>query len=113
MQAASDIFLGWSTGPRGRAFYVRQLRDMKLSVDLAGANEQRMRSYSEVCGWALARAHARSGDAATIAGYVGRKDRFDRAIGEFATRYADQAEQDHRELLDAVEAGRLEARLGV
>ncbi len=113
MQAASDIFLGWSTGPRGHEFYVRQLRDMKLSVDLAGADEQRMCSYSEICGWALARAHARTGDAATIAGYLGRKDRVDRAIGEFATRYADQAEQDHRALLDAVDSGRIEALVDV
>lgn len=113
MQAASDIFLGWSVGPRGRDFYVRQLRDMKLSVDLTGADERRMTSYAEVCGWALARAHARTGDAAVIAGYLGRKGAFDRAIGEFATRYADQAEHDHRELLDAVGAGRIEARSDV
>jgi len=113
MQAASDIFLGWSTGPRGREFYVRQLRDMKLSVDLTGADEQRVCAYAEICGWALARAHARTGDAATIAGYLGRKDRFDRALGEFAIRYADQAEQDHGVLLDAVREGRIEARSDV
>jgi uncharacterized protein (DUF2252 family) len=109
MQPASDIFLGWGTGRAGRYFYVRQLRDMKLSVTLMRGEALQLRRYSEYCGWALARAHANTGDAAMIAGYLGRNDRFDRALATFAEAAADQNERDHATLLDAVKSGRVEA----
>jgi uncharacterized protein (DUF2252 family) len=109
MQPASDIFLGWGTGRGGRHFYVRQLRDMKLSVTLMRGEALQLRRYSEYCGWALARAHANTGDPAAIAGYLGRSDRFDRALGKFAAAYADQTENDHATLVEAVKSGRLEA----
>lgn len=108
MQPASDLFLGWGTGPGGRHFYIRQLRDMKLSVTLTG-DVVRMTRYAEFCGKALARAHANSGSAAAISGYLGSSDRFDRAIGEFAARYAAQTVADHRALVEAIQAGRVEA----
>jgi uncharacterized protein (DUF2252 family) len=94
MQSASDIFLGWSRGPGGRDFYVRQLRDMKISVDLETHSPKVMRAYAMVCGMALARAHDKAGDAAKIAGYLGGSDQFDEAIGDYAVAYADQAERD-------------------
>jgi uncharacterized protein (DUF2252 family) len=106
MQAASDIFLGW-TGLASIDFYVRQLRDMKLSVNVAGLSEGRFVRYCELCGWALARAHARSGDPAQISGYLGSNDGFDRAIASFAEVYADQTERDYAALLDAARAGRV------
>ena len=107
MQAASDIFLGWATSLAGRHFYVRQLRDMKLSVTLTG-DPVLLGRYAEFCGQALARAHANSGDAACIAGYMGRKDTFDEAIGDFAVAYADQTERDHALLVDAIRDGRVD-----
>src|SRR5260221_13292767 len=106
MQAASDIFLGW-TGLGSIDFYVRQLRDMKLSVSVAGLSESRFVQSCERCGWALARAHARSGDPAQVSGYLGSKDAFDRAIASFAQAYADQTERDHAALLGAAQAGRI------
>lgn len=106
-QAASDIFLGWMRGAAGHDFYVRQLRDMKSSVDLDAMTAASFQEYSEFCGWALARAHARSGDAARIAGYLGKGDSFDRAIGQFAIAYALQNEQDHQALVKAVASGRI------
>jgi hypothetical protein len=81
MQSASDMFLGWSQGKAGRHFYVRQLRDMKLSATIEGFDEELLRRYAEACGWALARAHASSGDAAMISGYMG-------SGGILTTRYA-------------------------
>ena len=108
MQSSSDIFLGWVRGARGYDFYVRQLRDMKLSAQVEGASAQRLEMYANLCGWALARAHAKSGDAATISGYLGKSDNFDLAIGKFAVAYADQTERDHAALLKAVRAGRVE-----
>jgi uncharacterized protein (DUF2252 family) len=112
MQAASDIFLG-SAWWRGRDYYVRQLRDMKGTVDLAGLGARALVSYLELCGWTLARAHARSGPAACIAGYVGGGDVFDDAISRFAVAYADQTEHDHALLVDAVRSGRVVATPGV
>lgn len=110
MQSSSDIFLGWTrVVSSGRDFFVRQLRDMKMSPPLEGATAQQSHLYAELCGWTLARAHARSGDAATISGYLGKSDRFDRAIGDFALAYADQTEQDYQALIDAVSSGRVEA----
>jgi hypothetical protein len=108
MQAASDIFLGW-TRIEQRDYYVRQLRDMKGSVPIEKLSPGELIDYARGCGLALARAHARSGDPVAITGYLGRGDAFDRAIGEFATVYADQSERDHAAFVDAVRAGALEA----
>jgi uncharacterized protein (DUF2252 family) len=113
MQASSDIFLGWQRveGLDGqqRDFYVRQLRDWKFSVDIETMVPRGMRLYGEVCGWTLARAHARSGDRIAIASYLGGSDVFDRAVTEFAAAYADQNERDHQSLVDAVASGRITA----
>ena len=109
MQSASDLFLGWGVGDGGRHFYVRQLRDMKTSVIIEDFDAADLRSYGRVCGWALARAHARSGDPAMIAGYLGASEIFDGAMCEFAVQYADQAQRDHRAFVKAVRQGRLKA----
>ncbi|MBY0587052.1 DUF2252 domain-containing protein [bacterium] len=110
MQSASDIFLGWTRGRRGRDFYVRQLRDMKMSVNIEeGVSTEQSLLYAELCGRTLAHAHAKSGDAAMISGYLGKSDDFDQAIGEFALAYVDQNEQDHGALVDAAKSGRIEA----
>jgi uncharacterized protein (DUF2252 family) len=113
MQAASDIFLGWlpATGLDGRSrdFYVRQLWDWKRSADVDAMTPRAMEIYGQVCGWTLARAHARSGDRVAIGAYLGSGDVFDSAIADFSGLYADQAEKDHVALADAVKAGRLAA----
>ena len=109
MQSSSDIFLGWTRGRRGNNFYLRQLRDMKFSLPIEGVSAVQLQRYAEFCGWTLARAHAKSGDAATISGYLGKGDQFDLALGEFAIAYADQTERDHAALVDAVKTGRVEA----
>jgi uncharacterized protein (DUF2252 family) len=109
MQSSSDIFLGWTRGRRGYDFYVRQLRDMKFSIPLEGLSAGQLKRYAEFCGWTLARAHAKSGDAATISGYLGKGDQFDQAMGEFALAYADQTERDYQALVEAVRSGRVEA----
>ena len=113
MQAASDIFLGWQrvSGLDGqsRDFYVRSLRDWKLSADITTMGPRGMRTYGELCGWTLARAHARSGDRIAIAAYLGGSDIFDKAITRFAAAYADQNERDHKALVDAVASGRIAA----
>ena len=111
MQSASDIFLGWSRGPRGRDFYVRQLRDMKVSVDIESQTPRVMKAYAKFCGLALARAHDKAGDAAMIAGYLGSSDQFDEAIGDYAIAYADQVERDYETLVQAVRSGRLKSDL--
>jgi uncharacterized protein (DUF2252 family) len=118
MQASSDIFLGWQRTQAGldgrtRDFYVRQLRDWKFSLDIATMLPDGMRAYGEVCGWTLARAHARSGDRVAIAAYLGGADVFDRAIAQFAAAYADQNERDHRALAAAAAAGRITAEHGL
>jgi uncharacterized protein (DUF2252 family) len=113
MQAASDIFLGWGAGVEGYHFYFRQFHDMKGSFPAEGVRAVGLDAYARACGWALARAHARSGEAAAIAGYLGRSDRFDRNVGEFAMAYADQTVRDHAALAAAVGEGRIEARTGV
>lgn len=107
MQSSSDIFLGWARGGQGRDFFVRQLRDMKMSAPIEGASLQQFNVYAELCGWTLARAHARSGDAAAISGYLGKSDRFDQAIGKFAIAYADQNQLDYAALVDAADSGRV------
>ncbi|MCL6674787.1 MULTISPECIES: DUF2252 domain-containing protein [Streptomyces] len=104
-QAASDIFLGWMSGPQGRAFYWRQLRDMKGSADVAGMSPSDLLAYARLCGSALARAHARSGDRIAIASYLGEADTFDRAVADFALAYAGQTADDHAALGAAITAG--------
>jgi uncharacterized protein (DUF2252 family) len=118
MQTASDIFLGWLHTDAGfdhqpRDFYVRQLWDWKTSADLETIVPSGLLIYARVCGWTLARAHARSGDRIAIASYLGRNDAFDRALAEFAVAYADRNEQDHRSLLAAARAGRITVREGL
>ena len=109
MQSASDIFLGWSTGENGRDVYVRQLRDVKISAIIEDWDVDKLRDYGKLCGWALAKAHARSGDAAKIAGYMGSSPTFDDAICEFAVEYADQNQRDYRAFIQAIREGRLKA----
>ncbi|MFJ7072777.1 DUF2252 domain-containing protein [Streptomyces sp. NPDC098781] len=105
LQAGGDIFLGWMSGPQGRAYYWRQLRDTKGSTDVAGMGPDELSAYARLCGTVLARAHARSGDRIAIAGYLGGADTFDHAVAEFALAYADQTVTDHKILTNAVEAG--------
>jgi uncharacterized protein (DUF2252 family) len=109
LQASSDVFLGWTRDDDGHDYYFRQLRDMKMSIDVGKLNKDELLEYVEICGWALARAHARTGDAARIGGYLGKKDVFDRAVRKFAMAYADQTERDHQALVKAVRAGKLRA----
>ena len=111
MQSASDIFLGWSRGPRGRDFYVRQLRDMKIAPEVETQPPEMMLAYAKLCGMALARAHDKAGDAAMIAGYLGRTEQFDEAIGDYAVAYADQVERDYQAFVKAVRSGRLKSDL--
>jgi uncharacterized protein (DUF2252 family) len=114
MQAVSDSFLGWTKSPEsGTEYYVRQLHDMKYSLDIAALRPPGMQVYAEVCAWALARAHARSGNPAEIAGYLGRGEVFDQAIAAFGIAYADQTERDHAALVAAVNSGRIAAETGV
>lgn len=107
MQAASDIFLGWMSGPSGRHFYWRQLRDMKGSAELEKYSASDYVTYGSVCGWALGRAHARAGDPVEIAAYLGASGSFDKAIASFAQAYANQTEQDYQALLNAIKRGRI------
>jgi uncharacterized protein (DUF2252 family) len=119
MQAGGDIFLGWLHEPhsldeRGpRDFYIRQLWDSKISVDIAAMPAADMAIHSRICAWTLARAHARSGDTSTIAAYLGSSDTFDRAIAEFAEAYAEQNERDHAVLLDQIASGRVKVQIGL
>ncbi len=117
MQAVSDIFLGWvrvqGFDGRTRDFYLRQLRDWKGSAEIETMVPEGMRAYGELCGWTLARAHARSGDRVAIAAYLGSGPAFERAVAEFASAYADQNERDHQALLDAIASGRIKAESGL
>jgi uncharacterized protein (DUF2252 family) len=114
MQAASDIFLGWTKGVDvNRHYYWRQLRDMKGSAIVEAMTPVGLNYYAGICGWTLARAHARSGDPVSIASYLGKRDTFDEAITDFSERYADQNEQDYQAFAKAVETGRLRAVEGV
>jgi len=107
LQSASDVFLGWTRGPQGQDFYLRQLRDMKMKIDLANMTKPDWLEYVGICGWALARAHARTGDPALIAGYLGKKPTFDAAIAAFAISYADQTERDFVVFKKAIRSGPL------
>jgi len=110
MQAASDIFLGWTKGAQeNRYLYWRQLRDMKGSAVVEAMKPLGMTFYASACGWTLARAHARSGDPIAIAAYLGKSDKFDLSVTDFSERYADQNEQDYQAFAEAVRSGRLEA----
>jgi len=114
MQAASDIYLGWTRGVnQSTHFYWRQLRDMKGSVVVEEMTPLALTMYASGCGWTLARAHARSGDPVAIAAYLGQGDAFDRSVLDFAARYADQNERDYAEFAAAVRSGRLAAEEGV
>jgi uncharacterized protein (DUF2252 family) len=112
MQATSDIFLGWIKGIEGRDFYWRQLQDLKGSVPIESVAPSGLTIYARLCGQTLARAHARTGDSVQIAAYVGASTRFDEAIAHFAEDYADQAEDDYRELVASQKSGRIQALLG-
>jgi len=114
MQAASDIYLGWTKGVEdNRYLYWRQLRDMKGSVVVESMAPANLDFYAHACGWTLARAHARSGDPIAIAAYLGKSDAFDRSITDFSERYADQNEKDFKSFVKAVRSGRLEAIEGI
>jgi len=118
MQAVSDIFLGWQRAAfpgRGSPgyYYLRQLRDWKYSADIEDMNAAAMTGYGRLCGWTLARAHARTGDRIAIAAYLGGSDTFDQAVADFAETYADQTERDHAALADAVASGRVQAQTGI
>ena len=108
MQSANDLFLGWAEGRVGRQFYIRQLKDMKIKMLVEEYTPSVMLRYADVCGWTLARAHARSGEPTKISGYLGTSDKFDRAIADFSIAYADQSERDHEVLAKAVRDAKLE-----
>jgi uncharacterized protein (DUF2252 family) len=114
MQTTNDIFLGWHSGKySGSDYYWRQLKDMKGSVNVAKLDEEGLKTYIELCALCLARAHARTGDASAIAGYLGKGQSFDTAVASFAMTYADQTEHDYQLLVEAVDAGRIVAARGI
>lgn len=111
LQGASDSFLGWTTGPAGRNFYFRQLRDMKVSAEVERMSNTVLNGYARICGWALARAHAKaSGKAVEISSYLGNGERFGEAMVKYSFAYADQNEADYAKFLQACRSGRLKAR---
>ena len=109
MQAASDVFLGWTNWPDGRHMYLRQLSDVKIKPAVEIMKPINLCSYAKACGWALARAHARSGDAVMLSAYMGKGEAFEDAMASFAVAYADQNERDHAKLLAAIRSGRIVA----
>ncbi len=109
MQPASDIFLGWTEGRRGRHYYIRQLRDVKIKFAVETFETARMILFAQCCGYSLALSHARSGDAAMISGYLGKSEAFDKAVATFSIAYADQNEKDHAMLKRAIRDGKVEA----
>jgi hypothetical protein len=117
MQAASDIMLGWDsiedTDGIARDYYMRQLWDWKVSAPVDSMTTDGFRVYAQICGWTLARAHARSGDATAIGAYLGSGDMFDTAMVAFAEAYAEQNDLDHRTLTEAIKSGRITAAMGV
>jgi hypothetical protein len=108
-QSSSDVFLGWMRGPRGRDYYVRQLRDMKVSFSVQDITSTRLKRYATICGQALARSHAKSGNAVLISGYLGKSDAFDEAVSMFAIEYAEQNKRDYEELVRAAKTGKIVA----
>ena len=110
---ASDILLGWAVGERGQHRYVRQLQDQKGSAVIDTMTLEDLATWGELCAWALARGHARSGEPAVIAGYLGTDEAFDHAMATFAEAYADQNERDHAALLAAIKGGRIQAEQGI
>jgi uncharacterized protein (DUF2252 family) len=118
IQATADVFLGWTKGiaidgQRSRDYYVRQMRDMKGSMDVPAMDSEQLSYYGRLCGWALARGHARTGRASMIFGYLGGDEDFDDAIADFALAYAEQNEKDYQRLADAVANGRVQAVMGL
>ena len=113
LQSASDVFLGWACDDNDHDYYFRQLRDMKMKIDIESMSKGDWFEYVELCGWALARGHARTGDPACIAGYLGRSDAFDEAIEKFAVAYADQTDRDYAMLRKAIRSGEIGAHAGV
>jgi uncharacterized protein (DUF2252 family) len=113
LQAASDIFLGWTRDDQGHDYYFRQLRDMKMTINVEDMPKEDWIEYLKLCGWTLARAHARTGDAAQIAGYLGNSDHFDKAMVKFAFAYADQTQRDHEMFVKAIRSGRIKANAKV
>jgi hypothetical protein len=118
MQAVSDIFLGWDSWTSlfdhiPRDFYVRQLMDWKLSINIEIMTPSELTLYGQMCGWTLARAHARSGDSIALTAYLGKSDLFDQALADFAVAYADQNERDYQVLTAAVKSGRIKAETGI
>ena len=113
LQAAGDVMLGWTIGTLGRHWYVRQLQDQKGGAVIEAMTLDDLGTWGELCGWALARGHARSGEPAEIAGYLGEDHAFDHAIADFATAYADQNERDHAAFTAAIRDGRVAAEVGV
>jgi len=109
LQPFSDPFLGWTAGYRGRHFFFRQLRDIKISIKVETFGKSEMLSYADWCGQSLALSHSRSGDSAMLSGYMGSSDTFDQAIAEFSLAYADQNEKDHASLIKAIKSGKIEA----
>ena len=110
LQATSDVLLGWATDePSGHHYYVRQMWDAKGSIDITALRPARFGTYAGFCGWALARAHARTGDSVAIHGYIGDSERFGESIADFAEAYADQTERDHTLLVEAIERGAVQA----
>lgn len=107
MQSASDMLLGWTNDDKGRFFYIRQLRDAKVKPVLEIMKEDNMIDYAKACGWALARAHARSGDPSILSGYMGNSDEFAHAVSKFSILYADQNEADYHKMVEAVKEGKL------
>jgi len=112
MQASSDIFLGWYRNVNGRDFYVRQLRDMKVSAEVENFNPRVLAAYATICGWALARAHAKTGEVEMIAGYMGTQENLDNALVQYAIAYADQVERDFKTFKAAISSGRLKTKIG-
>jgi uncharacterized protein (DUF2252 family) len=113
IQGIPDLFLGWIRHSNGREFYFRQLYDMKASVEISEMSAKLLSQYASLCGALLGRAHAKSGDPIAISAYLGKGDRFDEAIADFAALYADQTERDYEALERAARAGRIHAETGV
>jgi uncharacterized protein (DUF2252 family) len=110
LQSASDVFLGWTHDDEGHDYYFRQLRDMKMKMDVESMSKRDWFEYVELCGWALARGHARTGDPAYMVGYLGKSDIFDEAIEKFAVAYADQTDRDYAALCKAIRSGQMGTR---